>query len=67
MFPGDTMMNDTVHAELSPGEAVIPRSTVAQNPEIVSSLLGRDDQMQTDFRDVATLLKAMRSIRMGGV
>lgn len=63
---GDSFMNDTVHAELSPGEAVIPRSSVAQNPEIVSSLMGDQDQgMQVDFQDVATLLKALRSIRMG--
>lgn len=65
-MPGNTEMNDIVHANLSPGEAVIPRSSVAQNPEIVMSLLGqREPEPQIDFRDVASLLKAMRSIRMG--
>lgn len=65
-FPGDTTMNDIVHADLSPGEAVIPRSSVAQNPEIVASLMGDSNpNAQIDEQDVATLLKALRNIRMG--
>ncbi len=63
MFPGDTEMNDLVPANLSPGEAVIPRSSVQENPEIVSSLMHGDES--GDVQDVATLLKALRSIRMG--
>ncbi len=64
-FSGDTEMNDMVQANLSPGEAVIPRSAVAQNPEIVSSLMNQDAQ-PVDVQDVVTLLKAMRAIRVGG-
>ncbi len=64
-FPGDTMMNDTVHANLSPGEAVIPRSSVQQNPEMVSALLDGGGSNVVDPMDVATLLKAMKAIRMG--
>lgn len=63
-MPGDSMANDTVPIMASPGEAVIPRSQVAQNPEIVSSLIDGEES-DVDFRDVATLLKAMRSMRMG--
>lgn len=63
---GDSFMNDTVPVQASPGEAVIPRSSVAENPELVSSLMGEADSgSQIDFQDVATILKAMRSIRMG--
>lgn len=65
LFPGDTTMNDTVHAELSPGEAVIPRSTVQENPDAVMSLLGNDQTEVIDPTDVATLLKALRAIRTG--
>ncbi len=65
-FPGDTTANDIVHADLSPGEAVIPRSMVAQNPDTVMSLMhGQDQAPPIDSADVATLLKALRSIRMG--
>lgn len=63
-FPGDTVMNDDVPIMASPGEAVIPRSTVAQNPEAVESLINGDAEM-IDPLDVATLLKAMRAIRAG--
>lgn len=67
MFPGDTTMNDTVHADLSPGEMVLPRSVVANHPDEAMSLLneGMDQSGQDDVRDVATIIKAMRSIRMG--
>lgn len=65
-FPGDSPMNDTVHAQLSPGEAVIPRSSVEQNPDTVMSLLGDQGGGQnSDVQDVATILKALRAIRMG--
>lgn len=62
--PGDSLMNDNVPIMASPGEAVIPRTAVAQNPEAVDSLLGGEAEV-IDARDVATLLKAMRAIRMG--
>lgn len=65
MFPGDTTMNDTVHADLSPGEAVIPRSTVQDNPDAVMSLLGDQQTDVIDPTDVATLLKALKAIRTG--
>lgn len=65
-FPGDTEMNDVVPAALSPGEAVIPRSTVAEHPDVVESLLGdQHPGADGDVQDVATILKALRSIRMG--
>lgn len=63
--PGDSMMNDTVPIMASPGEAVIPRSVVAENPEVVGNLLSGDAGV--DFQDVATLLKAMKAIRLGAV
>jgi len=65
-FPGDTEMNDNVPVNVSPGEAVIPRSSVQQNPEIVSSLIDGQAEM-VDPMDVATLLKAMRAMRMGAM
>lgn len=64
--PGDDTANDTVPIMASPGEAVIPRSAVAQNPEVVNSLIEGDAQV-IDPMDVATLLKAMRAIRAGVV
>ncbi len=65
-FSGDTEMNDMVPITASSGEAVIPRSSVAQHPDMVASLLGdQNNSMATDVQDVATLLKAMRAIRTG--
>jgi hypothetical protein len=37
--PGDSPSNDTVHAKLSPGEVVIPRSMVQSHPEDIAALL----------------------------
>jgi hypothetical protein len=37
--PGDSPKNDTVHAQLSPGEYVVPRSIVQNHPEDVAALL----------------------------
>jgi hypothetical protein len=37
--PGDSEQNDTVHAKLSPGEYVLPRSVVQNHPEDVATLL----------------------------
>lgn len=64
-FPGDTEANDTVPIMASPGEAIIPRSSVAENPEIVESLIDGQGQNAVDVQDVVTLLKAMRAMRMG--
>lgn len=78
--PGDSLRNDTVPARLSPGEAVIPRTTVAQNPAMVHQLLaargapppmpGRGMPMPPPPghhpQDVAALLSAMKAMRMGG-
>lgn len=63
-FPGDTMQNDIVPIMASPGEAVIPRSSVAKNPEVVDSLLS-DEADVVPVTDVVTLLKAMKAMRVG--
>lgn len=65
-IPGDSAQNDTVPAMLSPGEAVIPRSQVQQNPADVMQLLNGNDPSVIDPQDVATLLKALKMLR-GGV
>lgn len=67
-LPGDSLMNDTVKANLSPGEAVIPRTTVQDRPDDVASLLGDDQQTEViDPQDVGLLLKALRAIRLGQI
>ena len=68
--PGDSEENDTVHALLSPGEAVIPRTAVQENmPEVLSLIAGGDapsaSPAGSDAHDVATVLQALREIRMG--
>ena len=62
---GDSPTNDTVHAQLSPGEAVIPRSTVQQNPQAVHQLLAQSQQPAEGHnpQDVAALLQAMKHLR----
>jgi hypothetical protein len=37
--PGNSEMNDTVHAKLSPGEFVVPRTVVQSHPEDIATLL----------------------------
>lgn len=72
-MPGDSPANDTVHARLSPGEAVIPRSQVQQHPMDVMRLLSGRPQSTPqpgepgphDPRDVAALLAAMKHMRGG--
>jgi hypothetical protein len=66
--PGNSLRNDTVPARLSPGEAVIPRTTVQQNPNMVNQLLSGHGQVQlppADHhpRDIAALLQAMKHMR----
>lgn len=67
--PGDSGVNDTVHANLSPGEAVIPRSSVQENmPEVLSLIAGESVPRGTsgdDAHDVAVVLQALRELRMG--
>lgn len=64
-LPGDHRANDIVPARLSPGEAVIPRSTVQQNPNIVHQLLAQSQQQDAGHHpaDVAALLQAMKHLR----
>ena len=72
--PGDSKMNDTVPIRVSPGEAVIPRSQVQQNPMDVMRLLsGRPASVPQQGeplpghhpQDVAALLAAMKNLRGG--
>lgn len=63
-FPGDDTKNDTVPIMASPGEAVISREKVAENPEIVDSLLNEPTQI-IDTQDIVSIMKALRAIRMG--
>lgn len=63
---GDSLQNDTVTAKLSPGEAVIPRSSVQDNMPQVLDLMaggGQGSSQPVDPQDVATLLQAMRMLR----
>ncbi len=64
---GDSLQNDTVHARLSPGEAVIPRSVVAQHPAEVGHLLQQRNGTGAPAHphDVASVLEALKQIRMG--
>lgn len=66
-FPGDTTENDNMPINASPGEAVIPRSSVQENPDEVNDLINGGEPDVIDPQDVATLLKALRAIRVGGV
>lgn len=63
LVPGDSPMNDTVPAMLSPGEAVIPRSTVQQRPEDVMALLSQDSSPSVAPEDLMSLMKAMQMLR----
>lgn len=71
--PGDSLKNDRVHAMLSPGEAVIPRTVVHEHmPEVLSLIAsGRHQTAQPGSaahpQDIAALLEAMRHLRTGGV
>jgi len=73
--PGDSQKNDTVPIKVSPGEAVLPRTTVQQNPATVQQLLAQHQggvpqhgQVQLPApdhhpQDVAALLAAMKHLR----
>lgn len=64
---GDSAQNDFVDITVSPGEAVIPRSSVQQNPmdvmKLISGQPGDSMSGNVDPQDVATLLKAMKMMR----
>lgn len=65
---GDSLQNDTVTAHVSPGEAVIPRTTVQERgPEVMALLNDQGSQPDAEVHDVATILKALRELRMGTV
>lgn len=71
--PGDSPVNDTVHAKLSPGEVVLPRSVV-QNPDSVHGFLqrvtkDRDPMMKNSVhpKDISAVLHALTHIREGGI
>ena len=64
--PGDSLKNDTVTAHVSPGEAVIPRTSVSQHlPEVLALMSGGAKPPPPGHhpQDVATLLAAMRHLR----
>lgn len=65
-LPGDSVANDLIDIHASPGEAVIPRTAVASHPsEVMSLIQGHQPEPEVDPHDVATLLKALRSMRLG--
>ena len=64
---GDSERNDHVPIMASPGESIIPRTETAKHmPEILNMLSGHSEPTPHPT-DVATMLKAMRAIRMGAV
>lgn len=72
--PGDSLENDHVQAMLSPGEAVIPRTAVQQHMPEVLSLISHGQGHPLPHpgatppahpHDVASVLEALREIRMG--
>lgn len=66
--PGDSPQNDKVHALLSPGEVVVPRSIVP-NPEavkrFVQSLAFQPKKSTAHPDDVHTVLQALTKMREG--
>lgn len=71
-IPGDSLKNDKIHIMASPGEAVIPRTSVAQHmPEVLGLIAGARRPMPTPGstpahpHDVASVLEALKQIRMG--
>lgn len=78
--PGDSLKNDHVHAMLSPGEAVIPRTAVKAHMPEVMGLISHGGNVPRGTmphlpppgsgpaahpHDVASVLQALREIRMG--
>lgn len=66
-LPGDHPGNDVVHARLSPGEVVVPRSAAA-NPVSLAQFvanLPKEDAPKIHPEDVRTVLSALTSMRGG--
>lgn len=77
--PGNSLKNDTVHVVASPGEAVIPRTAVQAHLPEVMGLIAHGQGMPHGMghglpppgaapahpHDVATVLQALKEIRMG--
>jgi len=70
--PGDSLQNDKVHVLASPGEAVIPRTVVQEHLPQVLGLIAQGQENgpgqpmdQTHPHDVATVLQALKELRMG--
>ncbi len=63
--PGDSLKNDTVHVMASPGEAVIPRTAVQQHMPEVLSLIASAQGPEHHPQDVASVLQALKHLRMG--
>lgn len=59
--PGDSPMNDTVDARLSPGELVIPRSLVSEFTK--HSTKPKKKGNKVDHEDVAMIFKALASLK----
>lgn len=72
-FPGDSPMNDTVHARLSPGEAVIPRSVMNSSnapdraKSFVNRLLKDKPTKAVHEDDIQSVLKALSKMREGEI
>ena len=60
-FYGDSPMNDTVDARLSPGEVVVPRSMTDERPEQIGEFV----QNARDPRQAK--LDALQRLRNGGM
>jgi hypothetical protein len=66
IVPGNSRVNDVVPAKLSPGEFVMNREQVAQNPNLIQHLMAEKKAQQAPSAhpsDVATVLKALSSLR----
>ena len=63
--PGDSIQNDTVHVMASPGEAVIPRTAVQNRMPEVLDLIASSKEPEHNPKDIATVLQALRQLRMG--
>lgn len=64
--PGDSEQNDMINIRVSPGEAVIPRTQVQQNPMDVMKLLsGGQAPQEPNPSDIKLLLQALQQLRGG--
>lgn len=62
-IPGDSLLNDTVPALLSPGEIVLPRSVVEGGPDAITKFLkklgGRDKGIDKGAGQMVALLESL--------